>query len=52
MIKVQQLSQSFHERSVLENISFEVQHGEFLVLLGQMAAGNRRYFAFFPGLIP
>lgn len=40
MIKVEQLSQSFHTQQVLENISFEVKHGEFFGIIGPNGSGK------------
>ncbi|MBA2940406.1 heme ABC transporter ATP-binding protein [Paenibacillus sp. CGMCC 1.16610] len=52
MIKVQQLSQSFHERPVLENISFEVQHGEFFGIIGPNGSGKSTLLRLLSGIDP
>lgn len=52
MIKVEQLSQSFHERSVLENISFEVKHGEFFGIIGPNGSGKSTLLRLLSGIDP
>lgn len=52
MIKVEQLSQSFHERLVLENISFEVQQGEFFGIIGPNGSGKSTLLRLLSGIDP
>ncbi|MBK9208951.1 MAG: ATP-binding cassette domain-containing protein [Anaerolineales bacterium] len=40
MLKIQNLSASYHNRQVLHDVSFDVKNGEVLALIGPNGAGK------------
>ncbi len=52
MLKIQNLSASYHDRQVLHNISLEVKSGEVLALIGPNGAGKSTIIRAASGVIP
>ena len=42
LISVNQLSRFYGKKTAIENVSFDVNHGEILGLLGPNGAGNQQ----------
>ena len=51
-LSVQKLSFSYGERPVLEDISFSLEKGEFLSVLGPNGVGKSTLFRCILGLLP
>ncbi len=52
MLKIQNLSASYHGHQVLHDVSFEVHHGEVLALIGPNGAGKSTIIRAVSGVIP
>lgn len=52
MLKIQNLSASYHGHQVLHDVSFEVKNGEVLALIGPNGAGKSTIIRAASGLIP
>jgi iron complex transport system ATP-binding protein len=52
MIKVENLSQSFREQQVLEDISFEIKQGEFFGIIGPNGSGKSTLLRLLSGIDP
>jgi len=52
MLKIQNLSASYHGRQVLQDVSFEVKNGEVLALIGPNGAGKSTIIRAASGVIP
>lgn len=49
-LQIEQLSKSFEDQSVLENVSFSIRDGEFVSLLGPSGSGKSTIFHLIGGL--
>jgi iron complex transport system ATP-binding protein len=52
MLKIQNLSVSYHNRQVLRDVSFDVKNGEVLALIGPNGAGKSTLIRAASGVIP
>ncbi len=52
MLKIQNLSVSYHDHRVLHDVSFDVKNGEVLVLIGPNGAGKSTTFNMVNGQLP
>ena len=52
MLKIQNLSVSYHDHRVLHDVSFDVKNGEVLVLIGPNGAGKSTIIRAASGVIP
>ncbi|WNR43594.1 heme ABC transporter ATP-binding protein [Paenibacillus roseipurpureus] len=52
MIQVEGLSRRFHDQSVLDQISFEVAHGEFFGIIGPNGSGKSTLLRLLSGMDP
>ncbi|MBT8208915.1 MAG: ABC transporter ATP-binding protein [Eudoraea sp.] len=52
MLRIEQLSFAYDNRPVLENISFEIQDGEHVALMGESGCGKSTLLKLIYGLIP
>ncbi|WP_010171237.1 ABC transporter ATP-binding protein [Bacillus coahuilensis] len=50
-IKIEEISKSFGETEVLQNITFDIKDGEFVVLLGPSGSGKSTLFQLIGGLL-
>lgn len=50
MLELDQVSKSFQNQSILENISFTVEKGEFVTLIGPSGSGKSTLFSLIGGL--
>lgn len=51
MLQLEQVSKAFQNKSILENISFTVEEGEFVTLIGPSGSGKSTLFSLIGGLL-
>ena len=52
MLEVIELNKYYHSKKVLNNISFSVEAGESLAVVGSVGAGKSTLFSLIAGLYP
>lgn len=50
-LQIKQIQQSFHTKKVLENITFDVEEGEFVSLIGPSGSGKSTLFGIIGGML-
>ena len=52
ILKIKNLNLKIHEKEILKNISFEIEEGEIIGLIGESGSGKTIFTKYILGILP